>query len=198
MRIAVFWFFAFALGSLPTAYWFAKRLKGVDIRTQGSGNVGATNAFRVLGKGPGLLVFALDFMKGWLPVFLFLNAQKGPSGTGAETAALGVGIAAMLGHIFTPFLGFKGGKGVATGAGVLLAFSPGLWALSLAIWGLIFWLTRTVSLASLGAIVSLAPLSFFFKKEYSTVSVFGILFLLVLWTHRENLKRLYLGVERKL
>ncbi|MBI2095179.1 MAG: glycerol-3-phosphate 1-O-acyltransferase PlsY [Candidatus Omnitrophica bacterium] len=198
MTLTVFCLVGFLCGSVPTAYWLARGLKGVDIRTRGSGNVGATNALRVLGKGPGIFVLLIDFAKGWVPVALFtLAARQSPAGP-TEASALGVATAAMLGHIFTPWLGFRGGKGVATGAGALLAFSPALWVLSLAVWLGAFYSTRIVSIASLLASGSLIPLSLGFKMQRQTALLFTALFFLIVWTHRQNLKRLVSGDERKL
>src|SRR3989338_2661219 len=106
---------SFFCGSIPFAL-IASKMKGVDIRLHGSGNVGATNAWRVLGKKIGVIVFLADFLKGFLPVFIFDNTAVAHS---SKLLILMIGASAILGHVFSPFLGFKGGKGVATGAGVL-------------------------------------------------------------------------------
>ena len=109
---------AFFLGSLPFGHWLALRL-GVDLRKQGSGNTGATNVSRVLGKKWGYLVFALDFTKGWIPVVLAIHA-----GNLSDSWVVGTGVCAVLGHVFSPWLGFRGGKGVATSAGILIGLTP--------------------------------------------------------------------------
>lgn len=183
---------AYFLGSIPTAY-LVGRLKGVDIRKQGSGNVGATNAFRVLGKGPGIAVFAVDFFKGAIPVWLFKFSQTGhlaPSST-----LLLVGLAALLGHVFTPFLGFKGGKGVATGAGLLTAGFPALFGISLLVWLTVFFSTRIVSISSLCAAVALAVSGFVLGYQLRTCWMFTGIAAFIFWTHRANIGRLLKGEE---
>ena len=138
---------AFIFGSMPTAYWTARRLKGIDIRQHGSGNAGATNVTRVLGRGPGYFVFAIDFLKGFFPVFIYShpNSLHSPN----QEKMLLVGACAVLGHVFSPWLGFKGGKGVATGAGMLAAAVPVNFLIALISWVLLFLVTRTVSVSSL-------------------------------------------------
>lgn len=136
---------AFFLGSLPFGQWLAL-VRGVDLRSQGSGNTGATNVGRVLGKKWGIFVFVLDLGKGWIAVAL---AQR--IGNLPETWSVTVGVFAVLGHVFSPWLGFRGGKGVATSAGILIGLAPWV-ALGVAlIWFLTFQMSRTVSIASLCA-----------------------------------------------
>ncbi len=183
---------AYFLGSIPTAY-LAGKIKGIDIRQHGSGNVGATNAFRVLGRGTGIAVFVLDCLKGALPVWLFKASSVGalaPSST-----VLAVGLAALLGHVFTPFLGFKGGKGIATGAGVLLAGFPGLFLIAMAVWVLLFQFTRIVSISSLGAAVALTVASFVLGYNLKTCLMAAGLTAFIFWTHRSNISRLVRGEE---
>src|SRR6476620_4945222 len=156
------WPFAIALcalagylaGSLPFGY-FAGKLKGVDIRQHGSGNIGATNAIRVLGKGIGIPVFILDMLKGWLPV-LGASSWLGHQGYSVEMVSVAkavTGFSAVLGHMFTCWLGFKGGKGVATMAGVLIGIEPIAMLGALGAWLVVFFTTRYVSLASLASAV---------------------------------------------
>ncbi len=183
----------FLAGSIPTAYLFARALAGTDIRKHGSGNVGATNAFRVLGRGPGLAVFVIDLAKGLLPVLLYRHFHPGAAGHPEAW----VGFAAVLGHVFTPFLGFRGGKGMATGAGALLGSVPLIFVLSLPVWGVIFALTRTVSLASLTSLGAVVVLAFFFHLDASTLACFTALCALITWTHRENITRLRAGSENR-
>lgn len=187
---------AFLIGSVPTAYLFVRCVKGTDIREYGSGNVGATNAARVLGKGLGLVVFAIDFLKGLVPA-LVLARFTAPffSLSPPELTEL-IGFAAILGHIFTPFLSGKGGKGIATGAGVICAGYPLIFMLMVAIWSVLLCLTRkTVSISSLGAVASFIPLSLLFRCP-PFVQIYSILlFLLALWTHRSNISRLLQGQE---
>ncbi len=186
---------AYFMGSLPTAYLAGKWLKGIDIRQHGSGNVGATNAVRILGKGPGYAVFLIDFLKGALPVFLFKVSAAGSLSGSSEV--LFIGLAALLGHVFTPFLGFKGGKGIATGAGMLAAGFPYLFLIVLMVWlGTWFW-TRIVSISSLGAAAALVISSFFLGYKAETIGIFATLTAFIFWTHRSNLGRLLRGQEGK-
>ena len=123
LLVILFWAIAFLAGSTPTAYLAGRSFKRIDIRQYGSGNVGATNAFRVLGKKIGAFVFIIDFLKGSLPVF-FLPLLLPANHLDPKEAGLWIGTGAIAGHVFTPFLGFKGGKGIATGAGVLCGAFP--------------------------------------------------------------------------
>ncbi len=187
---------AFLLGSFPTAYVVAKKAGGVDIRKHGSGNIGATNALRVLGKKYGAIVFFADFLKGAVPAgaaaVLFAGDPQAP------LIALTAGVAAMLGHIFTPFLGFKGGKGVSTGAGALCAAYPALFALSLGVFLLLILSTKIVSLSALAAMGALVLASFWYPKDPLATGLLVSIFLLVCWTHRENIARLAQGQEGKI
>ena len=184
---------AFLSGATPTAYWTAKRLRGIDIREHGSGNAGATNAMRVLGKGPGYFVFAVDFLKGLLPVLLYRYSSNFPT----ELQMLGVGAFAVLGHVFTPWLNFKGGKGVATGAGMLAAAVPVNFLIATVSWILLFLVTRTVSISSLVAALDLSLSGIYLRQEPKLIAALFGLFLFVLWTHRSNLTRLIQKKENK-
>jgi glycerol-3-phosphate acyltransferase PlsY len=185
----------FLSGSLPFGY-FAGRLKGVDIRQHGSGNIGATNVIRVLGKGIGIPVFILDLLKGLVPCLVM-------QGRGAESWVLVLtGLCAILGHMFTPWLGFKGGKGVATAAGVLLGIAPVPVAVGLAVWLVFFFGTRYVSLASMLAGVAVAgtmAVQMALSGQWDAVLLgFGIvLALLVILRHRANIGRLLAGTESR-
>ena len=191
MSLGLAIFGAFWLGAIPTAYLVTRAVKGLDIREHGSGNVGATNAFRVLGRGWGLFVFAVDFLKGAAPALLigyfFLE------NTSVDFFALLAGCAAILGHIFSPFLGFKGGKGVATGSGVIAASNPLLFFYTICLWFLAYFLSKTVSLSSLIAIGGLCVISFFTVLDKRLSLVYFALFLLILWSHRSNITRLLTG-----
>lgn len=184
---------AFLVGAFPTAY-LAGRIRGIDLRKEGSGNVGATNAVRVMGKGVGYCVFLVDFFKGFLPTYFlskfFLHVV--PAGF---SMILWLGIAAILGHVFCPFLGFKGGKGVATGAGVTCAVNAPFFLMSASIWIIIFFCTRIVSVSSLLAVFSLSLFSIFFNSRWPMLPFFVLLFGIALWTHRENIRRLAEGKE---
>jgi len=180
----------FLLGSLPCGYWLA-RAKGVDIRKKGSGNIGATNVGRILGKEWGYLVFALDGLKGWLSVWLateFLQA--------GDTGSVLTGVAAVAGHVFSPWLNFKGGKGVATSAGVLLGLAPAVLMGTAAIWGISFAVKRIVSVSSLLAATAF-PLLAMWLEPGRPALLFAAFVLagLVWYRHRDNLQRLMQGTE---
>ncbi len=176
MKLILFFVAAFLCGSFPTAYLVAKRLKGVDIRTKGSGNVGATNAFRVLGKGPGAFVFVIDFLKGALPAYAFARLSAPALDAYPETALL-FGVAAILGHVFTPFLGF------------FLA--------SFGVWLLVFCLTRMVSVSSLLAGTFLLVVCILTHQSHALLAIFTGLLAFILWTHRSNIARLITRSENK-
>jgi glycerol-3-phosphate acyltransferase PlsY len=186
---------AFLSGSVPFGY-FAGKLRGIDIRQHGSGNIGATNVIRVLGKGVGIPVFALDLLKGLVPC---LVVKAG----GAESAVLVLtGLCAILGHMFTPWLGFKGGKGVATAAGVLVGIAWLPMLVGLAVWLLFFFTTRYVSLASMLSGVAVAATMatrMAVAGQWDAVLLgFGVvLALLVILRHRANIGRLLAGTEPK-
>ena len=195
MKLAVYFFASFFLGAIPTAYCAGRFLKNIDIRQHGSGNVGATNAFRVLGKGPGVFVFAVDFLKGAVPVMLFSHFF--PRVDDPELMRLIAGLFAVLGHLFTPFLAFKGGKGIATGGGALCAVFPYLFLLTLGAWLLTFFISRIVSLSSLVAVFVLAVSAVLTVQDNALKSVFIAMALLVFWTHRSNIGKLMRGEEHK-
>jgi glycerol-3-phosphate acyltransferase PlsY len=186
----------FLVGSLPTAYLAGRIFKGVDIRQFGSGNVGATNAFRVLGKRIGALVFAVDLAKGALPTW-FMTRIVFPD-TIPTDWAVWAGLGAILGHIYTPFLGFKGGKGIATGSGVILAVYPAVYAIVIGVWGLAFMATRVVSLSSLIALLAMVVTVFLYPMGWFSRAFFFAIFSLGAWTHRSNISRLKRGEEKKI
>lgn len=187
---------SFALGSIPFGFLITKRM-GIDLRSQGSGNIGATNVARTLGIRWALLVFLLDFLKGfaipWSGKF-FLPLGLEPFWQDSFCAL--AGLAAMLGHCFSPWLGGKGGKGVATGTGVLAACLPQTLWVGIPVWIALFFATRVVSIASLGAAAAILGASCFFYP--GRVWLWGFSFLataLVVWQHRPNLGRLLAGKE---
>jgi glycerol-3-phosphate acyltransferase PlsY len=183
---------AFFLGSLPFGHWLAL-LRGVDLRKQGSGNTGATNVGRVLGKKWGIFVFVLDLGKGWIAVALAKSAGNLP-----EIWSLTVGVFAVLGHVFSPWLGFRGGKGVATSAGILIGLAPWV-ALGVAlIWFLTFQMSRTVSVASLCAATAFPLFIFWLMPEQKAFQWISIGMTVLVWfRHRDNLKRLFQGKENR-
>ena len=183
---------AFFLGSLPFGHWLAL-VRGVDLRSHGSGNTGATNVGRVLGKKWGIFVFVLDLGKGWIAVDL---AQR--IGNLPETWSVTVGVFAVLGHVFSPWLGFRGGKGVATSAGILIGLAPWV-ALGVAlIWFLTFQMSRTVSVASLCAATAFPLFVFWLMPEQKVFQWISIGMTVLVWfRHRDNLKRLFQGKENR-
>lgn len=182
----------FALGSIPSGY-LVGRARGVDIRAAGSGNIGATNVLRVLGKGPGYLVFACDAGKGALAVLLarWLFPAAG------EWGMIAAGVACVLGHNFTPWLGFRGGKGIATSAGVMLGLLPLASLLAIAFWALVFLATRYVSVASIAASAALPVITWLLRgiePRFWFALAAGLLGIL---RHRENIRRLMAGTESR-
>ncbi len=190
-------------GATPFGY-LAGKLKGLDIRQHGSGNIGATNAIRVLGKGIGIPVFILDLLKGWLPIWLAKTWLVSMPDAAAliSTAAVVTGFAAVLGHMFTFWLSFKGGKGVATTAGVLLGIAPLAMLGGLVVWLAFFFITRYVSLASMMAGVGVFGtllISMICAGTWDFVLLgFGLLvMILVIVRHRGNITRILAGTEPK-
>jgi glycerol-3-phosphate acyltransferase PlsY len=183
---------AYFVGALPIGLLVAKWWKGIDIRDHGSGNIGATNVFRVCGKTAGSVVFVLDVLKGlWPP----LAAQA----MGLSPAwQVGAGLAGILGHSLSPFLGFKGGKGIATSLGVLfgVAWQVGLsaWAL----WAAAVLITRYVSVASILAAVSLTPfMLLFYPSDIARLTLAVVAGAFAIYRHRANIERLRNGTENR-
>lgn len=182
---------AFLLGSIPTGYLVA-RAKGVDIRRHGSGNIGATNVFRTVGRPLGVLVFLVDALKGFAAVWLALR-WGGPSAWAGILAA----VAAIAGHNYTPWLGFKGGKGIATSAGVLIALAPWAVLAAAAVWFAVFFATRYVSLASICAAAAM-PLAVAAGRGGAPLLAFAVaIAALAIWRHRSNIRRLRDGTEHR-
>jgi glycerol-3-phosphate acyltransferase PlsY len=182
---------AYLLGSIPFGYLLGK-LKGIDIRKHGSGNVGATNVARVLGKPYGVLVYILDFLKGFIPTLIAVKLY----GHGDWVVTL-VGLAAVLGHMFSIFLGFRGGKGVATASGVLFAINPFLALIVLLVWGIVFKLTGYVSVGSIAAALAAVFLAGIFRLPFNELFLVVIVAVLVLIKHQSNVQRLMEGKELK-
>ena len=191
---------SYLLGSIPFGY-IAGRIAGIDIRTAGSGNVGATNVVRILGKRYGYPVFALDVLKGFgaVKISMVMSGQH-LEWNSPEISGMVGAIFSVLGHVFPAWLKFKGGKGVATAAGALLALMPIATLIGVAVWIIVFWLTRYVSLASLVATAALPIVILVIGSAdghsgrllvYSSVCVAA----LVIWRHRSNLSRLLRGTE---
>lgn len=182
---------AYLLGSIPFGYLIPLFWQ-VDIRQQGSGNVGATNVFRTLGPLPGSIVFALDMAKGTLPILLAQNLTNNP------WLIILTGFVAIIGHTFPVFLGFKGGRGVATGLGVLLGIAPEIFIGAVIIAALIILTTRYVSLASM-VTAALVTIAFWgMQKPLPYTILAALVALLIIIRHRPNIKRLLAGTEAKI
>lgn len=191
---------AYLIGSIPTAVWVSKFFFGIDIRNYGSGNSGATNTFRILGKNWGAFVMSVDILKGVLASFLYLLLPYYLTNEWDRTNfMIGLGLAAVVGHIFPIWAGFKGGKGVATLLGMVVAIQPLVALCVLGVFMLVLYLTRFVSLSSI--LASLAfPLFILvvFKEPEPLYKVFAIaVALMVILTHQKNITRLINGNESK-
>lgn len=184
---------AYFIGAFPTSYLVARATRGIDLRQHGSGNLGATNAFRVLGWRAATPIFIIDIAKGFLPVFLFPRID----GTGLIAWSLAYGAAAIIGHVFSIYVGFRGGKGVATGAGVFLALAPAAVLIDLVIWAVLVYATGYVSL---GSVVAAAALPLLVAATGAALPVLALsiaLALFVVVAHRSNIRRLLHGGEHR-
>jgi glycerol-3-phosphate acyltransferase PlsY len=198
MMIAALLLGSFLLGSIPFGYLVAKS-KGIDIRQVGSGNIGATNVTRILGNRLGYSVFALDVAKGLIPGLVARQMIVEPVlGRPPQVWWFFAGMAAFFGHMFCPWLGFKGGKGIATGLGALLGSAPWTALVCFAVFFAVLLPTRYVSLASLVAAVALPIVGLLLPGEArQLVPVYVALSALIFYKHRENIKRLQAGTESK-
>ncbi len=196
---------AYLIGSIPSAIWVGRKFYGIDVREHGSGNAGATNVFRVLGKGPGTVVLLMDIIKGFLSVMLayqmgYYFAEPGTQSsqmTGFFPVAFGV--LSVVGHMLPIFAKFKGGKGVATLFGVIIALDPRVAGLALLVFVVVNIVTGYVSVGSLMAGLSI-PVLFLQVFGYRDVSliVFSVsVGILIVYTHRKNIRRLMAGEETK-
>jgi glycerol-3-phosphate acyltransferase PlsY len=184
---------AFLAGSIPFGFLVAK-MRGIDLRQSGSGNIGATNAARVLGRSWGIAIFILDFLKGLAPAIWTAQLSNEPG-----WLPMAAGILAILGHNFCPWLGFKGGKGIATSAGVLLALVPIPLVIVFSLWGIVLGITRIVSFSSIAACLAL-PLAtyYFYPKQWPLMGFSLLVGLMGIWRHRPNIKRLIEGTEHRI
>jgi glycerol-3-phosphate acyltransferase PlsY len=190
---------AYLLGSIPTGY-LAGRLRGIDIRQSGSGNIGATNVFRVLGKPAGIVVLIIDALKGYAACAWVADLVMHwlPAGIGeGDALRIIAGLAAILGHNFTCWLKFRGGKGIATSAGVLAALVPGALSIILCLWMSVFAVTRYVSLASISASFALPFATWITRQNISLTLVTGAMAALAIYKHRSNIQRLLQGTEHR-
>jgi glycerol-3-phosphate acyltransferase PlsY len=201
MKEAVLIIIAYLLGSIPTALIVSKKFFGIDIRDYGSGNMGATNTFRVLGSKYGTIVMVVDILKGMAAVGLFyflpyyLNNE-----VDRTNFMIGLGLAAVLGHVFPIFANFKGGKGVATLFGMILAVQPVVAICCVGVFIIVLYLTRYVSLSSiLGAIMLPVSVLWIWNEHETMYRVFALLVaFMVILTHQKNIGRILRGVENRI
>ena len=192
---------SYCIGSIPTAVWISKAVHGIDIRDYGSGNAGATNTFRVLGSRLGTVVMLVDVLKGFiatslyilLPIYLVDELQR-------TNFMIALGLAAVIGHIFPIWAGFRGGKGVATLLGMAIAIQPLVAACCLGVFLLVLFLTRFVSLSSiLAGICFMVCILFIFNEKEPLYRIFAVMVaLMVVVTHQKNIGRLIRGTESKI
>ncbi len=213
LPIAIIAILSYLIGSIPTSIIVARQVRGIDIRQYGSGNAGGTNVLRVLGWKAGVFVILMDMAKGLVATLVvarlmfgqipFENATPFDDFTVVQIIA---GCAAILGHIWTLFAGFKGGKGIATAGGMLIGVAPVEVAVAFGVFALVFLVTHYVSLGSLSAAVAF-PLTMFFRENifmvnvpgYKTLIFFSLgISLLIVYTHRTNIARLIKGTENKI
>ena len=188
MKTVLTWVLAYVLGSIPFGVLYA-RTQNLDLREHGSRNIGATNVARSLGRKAGALTLLGDTLKGWLAVALAAWTL------GTPAAIAGAGLMAFLGHLFSVFLRFKGGKGVATGLGVSLYIMPLAALGSIAVFAVTLWTSRYVSLGSILAALALPLFGLFLKMPLPYITVSLIIALLVLHKHYENIQRIIAGTE---
>ncbi len=189
---------SYLIGSVPTAYMAGRILKGIDIRNYGSGNVGATNTFRVLGRMPGIAVLLIDIVKGYIAagylaeVFMILSPAHRP-----ELYRIIMGLAAIAGHNWSVFLKFKGGKGVATSAGVVIALIPRIFLIGFLVWLVTFIITGFVSVSSVLAAIAGPVCALVFREPAEIIIFMSVLCLIIAYKHKSNIERLVKGEEKK-
>ncbi|MBP6387127.1 MAG: glycerol-3-phosphate 1-O-acyltransferase PlsY [Pseudarcicella sp.] len=193
---------AYLLGSIPTAVWYSEAYFGIDVRQHGSGNSGATNTFRVLGKRAGIIVLIIDAIKGWMAASLALMLYYTHliDHADSQTLKLIFGIMAVIGHILPIFSNFEGGKGVATLLGMVISVNALAALVCMAVFLVVFLITNYVSLSSiLGSFTyPMLLLTHVFGEQSLIITIFGfVLFLMVVYTHRKNIVRLLKGTESK-
>jgi len=201
MKEIIFIVFAYLIGSIPTAVWISRYFFGVDIRDYGSGNSGATNTFRVLGSKWGCIVMSVDVLKGFIATSLYIVLPFYMHNEWDRTNLMvGLGLAAVVGHIFPLWADFRGGKGVATLFGMILAIQPLVALYCVGVFLLCLYLTRFVSLSSiLASIAFMVLILFIFNEKEPLYRAFAIaVALLVILTHQKNISRLLRGSESKI
>jgi glycerol-3-phosphate acyltransferase PlsY len=198
--ILVFVIIAYLLGSIPNSVWIGKFFYNIDVREFGSGNAGATNTFRVLGRKAGIPVLIFDILKGTLAVALSYLSELSPGSSEFTELQLGLGVAALIGHIFPVFAGFRGGKGVATLLGVVICILPLACALSLGVFLLVLLSTRIVSLSSmLAGLFFPVFLNLVLGNTNPILAVFSVIVaVMLILTHRKNIRRLMRNEETRI
>ena len=200
LLFTIFLILAYVIGSIPTAVWVGKAFYNKDVRDFGSGNAGTTNTFRVLGKKAAIPVLIIDVLKGWISVYILSHSL------GIDTFSndfiynqLGLGAAVVVGHIYPVFANFRGGKGVATTLGVVIAIDPISASSCLGIFIIVLIISRTVSISSMIAALSFPVFVIFvYKTPYQSLMIFSVIMsLLIILTHTKNIKRLINGEEPK-
>jgi glycerol-3-phosphate acyltransferase PlsY len=184
---------SYLLGAIPTSYLFGRAFKGIDLRQHGSKNLGATNVYRIMGWRYAIPVGIVDVAKGAVPVLIL-----GPAVSAMPWFPLLCGVVSVVGHIFSVFVGFKGGKGVATSAGVVLGLAPMAVGICLGVWALVVWSSGYVSLASVIATAVFPPLVWvLYPARRDSIGLYLLLAAVIIWMHRANLKRLIAGTENR-
>lgn len=198
--IAIYLLAAYLIGSIPTSVWIGKLFYNIDVREFGSGNAGATNTFRVLGKKAGIPVLIIDILKGTAAVALAWFSSFNTADSEFIHLQLGLGIAALMGHIFPVFAGFRGGKGVATILGIVICITPLSCAVSLIVFLIVLFSSRIVSLSSMVAGISFPiMLNLVFGNNEPILTAFSItVAALLIITHRKNIRRLIHRQESKI
>ena len=213
LSIGIITILSYLVGSFPTAIIVARKVRGIDIRQHGSGNAGGTNVFRVLGWKAGVFVILMDMAKGLFATIVLARLMYGPIPFENRTpfddftvVQIIAGCAAILGHVWTLFAGFRGGKGIATAGGMLIGIAPVEVAVAFGVFAVVFLVSHYVSLGSLSAAVAF-PLTMFFRENifmvniegYGTLIFFSIgISLLIVYTHRANIRRLLAGTENRI
>jgi glycerol-3-phosphate acyltransferase PlsY len=203
LSILVIIVLSYLIGSFPTSIIVGRLLKGIDIREHGSGNAGGTNVFRVLGPGPGISVMLFDAFKGFAATFWVSRIVIDSMPLESGMIMILAGVSAILGHIWTIFAGFKGGKGVGTAAGMLAALFPKALLICLAVFFIVLFISKIVSLSSMAAAIALPITLTFFRYMFDmrvVTSLYVFSFIaaaLIVFTHRSNIKRLMNGTENK-
>jgi glycerol-3-phosphate acyltransferase PlsY len=184
---------SYLVGSIPASYLVGRAFRGIDLREHGSRNLGATNLYRVMGAKFAIPVGLFDALKGAVPVLVFA-----PMAGGSRLFGLVCGLAAVVGHMFSPFVGFKGGKGVATAAGVMTALTPLAAAVCLVVWLALVFTTGYVSLGSIAA-AAVLPIAVYLLHPDARLFLWldALIAALIIWMHRANIKRLLAGTENR-